>query len=197
MHAIFTAEGYQKASILPGPSDPGLIPAMSIVMHVQSETKAHKLASNLQVSSSAFSANSTIPIQHTGEGQDIAPPLAWTAPPPGTESIAILVEDPDAPNPAAPQRTWVHWIVTGIPANVTSLPGGDWLPGNAAVGTNDWGERVWMGPMPPIGRHRYFFKVFALDIALAAPGITKLELLAAMKGHIVAQGELVGTYEKA
>jgi Raf kinase inhibitor-like YbhB/YbcL family protein len=195
MHAIFTAEGYQKASTLHG-FDHGLDPADTSCMHVQSETKAHKLASTLQVSSSAFSANGSIPIEHTGDGQDVAPPLAWSAAPQGTKSIAILVEDPDAPNPAAPQRTWVHWIVTGLPASVTSLPGGDRLPADAAVGTNDWGERVWMGPMPPVGRHRYFFKIFALDIALAAPGITKLELLSAMKGHIIAQGELVGTYEK-
>ncbi len=163
-------------------------------MQVQSETSTLKMT--LQVTSSAFGANGTIPIEHTGDGQDLAPPLAWTAPPPGTKSIAILVEDPDAPNPAAPQRTWAHWIVTGIPPTTTMLPGGDRLPAGAVAGTNDWGERKWMGPMPPVGRHRYFFKVYALDIALDAPGITRLELLAAMKGHILAEGEVIGTYEK-
>jgi Raf kinase inhibitor-like YbhB/YbcL family protein len=192
MQAIFTEEGYQNPSRLPG-----LDPAGYMCMQAHRETSAHTAASTLSVRSSAFSANGSIPIQHTGEGQDTAPPLSWSAPPPGTKSIAILVDDPDAPNPAAPQRTWVHWIVTGIPATTTSLPGGDWLPEGAAVGTNDWGERIWMGPLPPVGRHRYFFKIYALDIALQAPGITKLELLAAMKGHILAEGVLIGTYEKA
>lgn len=164
-------------------------------MQPQSET--HKMPLTLRVSSPAFGPNGSIPIEHTGEGQDVAPGLAWSPPPAGTKSVAILVEDPDAPNPAAPQRTWVHWVVTGIPPTVTSLRGGSTLPAQAVVGTNDWGERRWRGPMPPIGRHRYFFKVYALDIALSAPGITKLELLAAMKGHILAQGELIGTYERA
>ena len=150
----------------------------------------------LQVESSAFGMNGSIPAHFTCEGEDVAPPLAWSTPPEPAKSIAILVDDPDAPDPAAPQRTWTHWIVTGIPATVTSLRGGNALPEGASLGTNDWGKRAWGGPCPPIGRHRYFFKVYALDIALDAPGISRLELLAAMKGHIVAQGELIGTYEK-
>jgi Raf kinase inhibitor-like YbhB/YbcL family protein len=166
-------------------------------MQAQTETSTQRTPLTLQVSSTAFDANGSIPAQHTGEGEDIAPPLSWSTPPPGTKSIAFMVEDPDAPDPRAPVRTFVHWIVTGIPATPTSFSGGNRLPDGAVPGTNDWGERTWMGPMPPVGRHRYFFKVFALDIALAAPGITKLELLAAMKGHILAQGEVVGTYEKA
>jgi hypothetical protein len=149
----------------------------------------------LQVSSSAFGHGSSIPVQFTAEGDDIAPPLTWSPPPPGTKSVAILVEDPDAPNPDAPTRTFVHWIVTGIPAVVTTLDGG--LPDGASVGTNDAGERGWTGPNPPIGRHRYFFRVFALDIDLDSPGMTKPELLSAIKGHVLAQGELIGTYERA
>jgi Raf kinase inhibitor-like YbhB/YbcL family protein len=90
----------------------------------------------------------------------------------------------------------VHWVVTGIPPTTTSIPAGGPLPPGAVEGTNDWGRRGWGGPNPPIGRHRYFFKVYALDIPIHAPGISKLELLAAMKGHILAQGELIGTYEK-
>jgi Raf kinase inhibitor-like YbhB/YbcL family protein len=152
-------------------------------------------STTLTVTSSAFGHGSTIPVHFTAEGDDIAPPLSWSPPPPGTRSIAILVEDPDAPNPDAPQRTFVHWIVTGIPAAVTSIDGN--LPPGAVAGTNDTGERAWTGPNPPIGRHRYFFRVFALDIDLDGPGINKSELLSAIKGHVVAQGELLGTYERA
>jgi Raf kinase inhibitor-like YbhB/YbcL family protein len=152
-------------------------------------------STTLQVSSSAFGHGSSIPVQFTAEGDDIAPPLTWSPPPPGAKTMAILVEDPDAPNPDAPTRTFVHWIVTGIPAVVTSIDGR--LPDGAVEGTNDGGQQAWMGPNPPIGRHRYFFRVFALDIELHGPGMTKPELLAAMKGHVLAQGELIGTYENA
>lgn len=107
-----------------------------------------------------------------------------------------MVEDPDAPDPAAPTRTFAHWIVTGLPPTTTSLAGGDDLPDGAVAGANGWGKRRWMGPNPPVGRHRYFFKIYALDVALASPGIKRLDLLSAIKGHILAQGELIGTYEK-
>ncbi|MDB4955407.1 MAG: hypothetical protein JWO36_2976 [Myxococcales bacterium] len=150
----------------------------------------------LRVVSPAFGFGGTIPIEYTCEGADIPPPLSWTSPPPGTKSIAVIVEDPDAPNPKAPERTWTHWIVTGVPADVTTLDAGGFVPEGTTFGTNDYGQRSWNGPCPPIGRHRYFFKVYALDIELRSPGITRLELLAAMKGHILARGELIGTYEK-
>lgn len=163
---------------------------------MQPQTETHKTPLTLRVESSAFGMNGSIPAQFTADGEDIAPPLSWSTPPRGTKSIALLVEDPDAPDPAAPQRTWVHWVVTGIPANVTSLAGADALPDGAVMGKNDWGKRAWGGPNPPIGRHRYFFKVFALDIELGAKPMSKPELLAASKGHILAQGELIGTYEK-
>lgn len=149
----------------------------------------------LQVTSAAFGHGNAIPVRFTAEGSDIAPPLQWSPPPPGTKSIAILVEDPDAPNPDAPQRTFVHWVVTGVPAAVTSIDGE--LPEGAVAGTNDAGERAYMGPNPPIGRHRYFFRVFALDIELRSPGITKQELISAIQGHVLARGELIGTYERA
>jgi Raf kinase inhibitor-like YbhB/YbcL family protein len=149
----------------------------------------------MQVSSSSFGNGSAIPIEHTGEGHDVPPDLAWTPPPAGTQSVVLLVEDPDAPDPDCPTTVFTHWIVTGIAPTVTQLRGGR-LPGGAVQGTNDFGKRSWGGPLPPVGRHRYFFKVYALDIALEAPGITRLELLAAMKGHVIAQCELVGTYEK-
>jgi Raf kinase inhibitor-like YbhB/YbcL family protein len=164
---------------------------------MQPQTETHKMPHTLRVTSPAFGANGSIPPDFTSDGQDVAPPLAWSSPPPGTKSIAILVEDPDAPDPAAPTRTWVHWIVTGIAPSVTSLPGSDGLPAGAIQGINDWGQRRWMGPNPPVGRHRYFFKIYALDIALASSAMRKSELLAAVKGHILSQGELVATYEKA
>lgn len=162
---------------------------------MQPQTETHKMPLDLRVESSAFGMNGSIPAQFTSDGDDIAPPLSWSAAPAGTKSIAIIVDDPDAPNPDAPQRTWVHWVVTGIPPTTTSLRGGSSLPDGAVIGTNDFGHQAYGGPNPPIGRHRYFFKVYALDIALGSR-MTKPELLAAMKGHILAQGELIGTYAK-
>ncbi len=150
---------------------------------------------SLRVEASSFGMNDQVPIQHTADGDDVAPSLSWSKPPEGTKSIAIIVEDPDAPDPNAPTRTWTHWIVTGIPADVTELDG-DRLPPGAVMGRNDWGNHAWGGPNPPIGRHRYFFKVYALDIALHAPNAMRDAFHASIKGHILAQGELIGTYEK-
>ncbi len=146
----------------------------------------------LNVTSPAFGANGTIPIEHTADGDDIAPPLAWGAAPPGTRSFAILVEDPDAP-----RKIFVHWIVVGIPPEVTELPAGGELPEGAVHGTNDSGDEGWSGPNPPDGRHRYVFRVFALDNRPNAPGMTKPDLMSAIKGHVLAQGELIGTYDKS
>ena len=158
------------------------------------QTDSHKMPQTLRVSSPAFGANESIPADFTSDGTDVPPPLAWSAPPPGTKSIAILVEDPDAPDPAAPKRTWVHWLVTGIAPTTTTLSAAE-LPKGALQGLNDWGQRRWMGPKPPVGRHRYFFRVYALDIPLGSQNLRKPELLARMRGHILAQGELIGTYE--
>lgn len=160
---------------------------------MQPHTETNRQPFELRVSSPSFRHGGTIPIEHTADGADIAPDLAWSMPPPGTQSIAVIVEDPDAPDPDKPERVWTHWIITAIPPNVTTLHGGR-LPAGAALGTNDFGKRAWGGPNPPIGRHRYFFRIYALDIRLDAPGITRLELMAAIKGHVLAQGELVGTY---
>jgi len=152
-------------------------------------------AAKLEVTSTAFAANAEIPQDHTCEGADAPPPLAWSGAPAGTKSFALIVDDPDAPDPAAPKRTWVHWVLAAIPANVTSLPGGQ-PPAGIAVGTNDWGKTAWGGPCPPIGRHRYFFKVYALDAPVGSTGLKKVELLQLMQGHVLARGELIGTYEK-
>ena len=152
----------------------------------------------MTVTSSAFADHAAIPIDHTCEGADVAPPLAWSGAPAATKAYAIIVDDPDAPDPNAPKRTWVHWIVVGLAPTVTSLAGGttQHLPDGASNGKNDFGKLAWGGPCPPIGRHRYIFKVYALDAPVGALGATKAELLAAMKDHVLARGELVGTYQK-
>jgi Raf kinase inhibitor-like YbhB/YbcL family protein len=149
----------------------------------------------LHVSSPAFRHGSVIPIEHTGDGVDVAPDLSWSHAPPGARGFALLVEDRDAPDPDRPLRIWTHWIVTGIAPHVTALAGGI-LPAGAVAGTNDWGQPRWSGPQPPVGRHRYFFHVYALDVALCAPGISRDKLLDAIEGRVLAQGTLVGTYGK-
>jgi len=147
-------------------------------------------AGALTVSSPAFAANAAIPAEYTCEGADRSPPLAWSGAPADTKGYALVVDDPDAPG-----QTWVHWVVTGIPATVTGAGAGT-PPANATLGTNDFGKQAWGGPCPPSGRHRYRFHVYALDTKIARAGITKADLVAAMAGHILAEGELVGLYEK-
>jgi len=146
----------------------------------------------LHVESSAFRPDGAIPSRFTADGADVPPPLAWDRPPVDTRSVAIVVEDPDAPDPARPQRTFTHWIVTGIPPEVTSIEGR--LPAGAAVGKNDFGDTRWRGPKPPTGKHRYFFKVYALDIELSHPEIDREHLLSVIGGHVIAQGTVMGTY---
>lgn len=154
----------------------------------------------LQILSSAFSPNAEIPAQYTCEGKDISPPLAWSGVPPGAKSLVLIVDDPDAPDPASPKMTWVHWVLYNLPLDVTALPegvlSGD-LPAGAHEGMNDWKRTGYGGPCPPIGRHRYFFKLYALDVVL--PDLhrpTKTQLERAMQGHIVGKDELIGTYRK-
>jgi Raf kinase inhibitor-like YbhB/YbcL family protein len=153
----------------------------------------------LTLTSSAFVPNGPIPPIHTCEGNDISPPLSWSGVPSGAKSLALIVDDPDAPDPAAPQRTWVHWVLFNIPADAAGLEqGGRHLPEGAVQGSNDWKRSGYGGPCPPIGRHRYFFKLYALDAVLT--GVSnpdKQQLLAAMQGHILEQAELIGTYHKA
>lgn len=151
----------------------------------------------MQLTSLAFSPDGEIPSVHTCEGMDRAPALAWTGAPPGTKSFALIVDDPDAPDPKAPKMTWVHWIVYNLPESARGLAEGGILPTGAIEGINDWKRTGWDGPCPPIGRHRYFFKLYALDTTL--PDLKrpiKPELEKAMEGHVLAQTELVGTYEK-
>ena len=155
---------------------------------------------SLTLTSPAFAAGGEIPARYTCEGADLSPPLAWTAPPDGTGSLALVVDDPDAPDPKAPKVTWVHWVLYGLPPTAGSLPEGvgrDALPAGAREGLNDWKRPGYGGPCPPVGRHRYVFKLYALDAALPDLGrATKARLEEAMRGHVLAQAELVGTYAK-
>jgi Raf kinase inhibitor-like YbhB/YbcL family protein len=153
-----------------------------------------------KLASSAFTANGPIPAKYTCEGADTSPPLEWSGAPSGTKSFALIVDDPDAPDPAQPQRVYVHWVVYNIPANATKLSeyaAKSGLPSGAAQGSNDWKKQTYGGPCPPIGRHRYFFKLYALDIELKGlSNPTKAQLEKAMQGHILGNAELIGTYQK-
>jgi len=153
---------------------------------------------NLSITSTAFSHNGEIPTQYTCEGADSAPPLSFDGIPKTAKTVALIMDDPDAPDPKAPKMTWVHWVLAGIPASATELPeGGKPLPAGTREGRSSWNRTGYGGPCPPIGRHRYFFKLYALDSDLAdLKSFNKDQLLAAMKGHILAEAELIGTYQK-
>jgi len=156
-------------------------------------------AMTLQLTSTAFAHQGEIPSRHTCEGADLSPPLAWTGLPAGTRSLALIVDDPDAPDPAAPKRVWVHWVLYNLPPTATGLAEGASidLPAGTGEGINDWNRTGWGGPCPPIGRHRYFFKLYALDAQLEGLGNpTKAQLESAIRPHILGQAELMGTYQK-
>jgi Raf kinase inhibitor-like YbhB/YbcL family protein len=154
----------------------------------------------LALASPAFAPGADIPTLFTCEGSDISPPLEWTGMPDGTKSLVLIVDDPDAPDPAAPKMTWVHWVLYDLPPDARTLPEGvasSDLPAGTREGRNDWKRTGYGGPCPPIGRHRYFHKLYALDAVLGDLGSpTKAEVEKAMKGHILAQAELMGTYQK-
>lgn len=152
------------------------------------------------ISSPAFADHGEIPQRFTCEGADISPALHWSGAPKSTKSFVLIIDDPDAPDPKAPQKTWVHWVVYDIPADTEGLAedaATQGLPGGARQGINDWKRAGYGGPCPPIGRHRYFHRLYALDSVLpdlARP--TKAKLIAAMKSHVLAEAQLVGTYQK-
>ncbi len=148
--------------------------------------------------SSAYPGNGSMPARFTCDGQDVSPPLAWSGAPAGTKSFALILDDPDAPDPAAPKMTWVHWVLYDIPASVHSLPEGTsrHLPSGTREGLNGWKQTGFRGPCPPIGRHRYFHKLYALDVVLPdlhAP--SKAQLEAAMRGHVIAETQIIVTYQ--
>jgi hypothetical protein len=154
----------------------------------------------LQLSSPAFSHQGEIPAGYTCEGQDTSPPLRFSGVPAGAKSLVLIVDDPDAPDPRAPKTTWVHWVLYNVPPGLSELPEGiapAQLPAGTLEGLNDWKRTGYGGPCPPIGRHRYFHKLYALDALLPdlhAPAKSLVEQ--AMSGHVLAAAELVGTYER-
>lgn len=152
----------------------------------------------LSMHSSAFADHGEIPARFTCQGADVSPPLAWSGVPAQAQSLVLIVDDPDAPDPRAPKMTWVHWLLYNLPAQSSGLAEavGE-LPAGTAEGLNDWRRTGYGGPCPPVGRHRYFHKLYALDTRL--PDLnrpTKARLEAAMKGHILAEAQLIGTYQK-
>lgn len=153
------------------------------------------------LTSPVFEQGQPIPRRYTCEGDDVSPPLEWAGVPEGTKSLALIVDDPDAPDPAAPKRVWVHWVLYDIPVGVSGLAegvGGNDLPAGSREGLNDWKKIGYGGPCPPVGRHRYFHRLFALDIVLGdLKHPTKAQLARALNGHMVAEAELVGTYKKS
>jgi Raf kinase inhibitor-like YbhB/YbcL family protein len=155
---------------------------------------------SLTLTSPSFTHGGAIPRQFTCQGRDVAPKLEWADVPKGARSLALIVDDPDAPDPSKPQRTWVHWVLYNIPVSASGLPEAathEHLPGGAREGLNDWRRKGYGGPCPPIGRHRYFFKLYALDTVLEGlTHPTKAELEKAMDGHVLAKAELIGTYAK-
>jgi Raf kinase inhibitor-like YbhB/YbcL family protein len=154
----------------------------------------------LTITSSSFSHNGIIPTRHTCDGLDISPALIWAGIPDGTRSLVLIVDDPDAPDPAAPKSTWVHWVLYNLPPNSKGLPEGveaKKLPSGTLQGINDWSRVGYGGPCPPVGSHRYFHKLYALNTML--PDVinsTKAILEKAMQGHVIAQAELIGHYKR-
>jgi hypothetical protein len=152
----------------------------------------------MKILSAAFPHDGAIPPKYTCDGRDVSPPLAWSGVPSDAKSLALVVEDPDAPDPAAPKMTWVHWVLYNIPSACSGLPEAlPTLPAGTLEGLNDWKRTGYGGPCPPVGRHRYFHRLYALDVAL--PDLrrpTRVRMQAAMQGHVIAQAALIGTYQK-
>lgn len=152
------------------------------------------------ITSSAFENGGAIPSRYTCEGEDVAPPLRWANVPKPARSLVLIVDDPDAPDPAAPKMTWVHWVLYNMPPEAPGLAEGMTsraLPMGTREGLNDWQRTGYGGPCPPIGRHRYFHKLYAIDTILPDMNRpTKSQLEAAIQGHIVAEAQLLGTYQK-
>jgi Raf kinase inhibitor-like YbhB/YbcL family protein len=155
---------------------------------------------SLSLASSAFSTDGDIPSLHTCDGSDVSPPLSWAGVPAGTRSLALIVDDPDAPDPAAPKMTWVHWVLYNLPPSLSGLSQAikpQDLPTGTCNGLNDWNKTGYGGPCPPVGRHRYFHKLYALDIVLPDLGNpTKAKLEQAMHGHVIERAELIGLYRR-
>jgi len=175
----------------------GMLPTFILVQCAGGGSEEGELRMTVELISPAFKDGGTIPSKYTCDGDDVSPPLEWSNVPEDTKSLALICDDPDAP-----MGTWVHWVLYGLPADTTSLPEG--VPTNEAIegvalqGTNDFKRIGYGGPCPPPGKpHRYFFKLYALDTELdLKPGAKKKDLEKAMKGHVLAKGQLVGRYQR-
>ena len=154
----------------------------------------------MQLTSPSFEHQTDMAKKFTCDGEDISPALEWSGVPEGTQSFALIVDDPDAPDPANPRMTWVHWVLYNIPATIRSLPediADSDLPVGTLQGRNDWGRTGYGGPCPPTGKHRYFHKLYALDTVLPDLGNpTKAALEKAMEGHALSKAELIGLYQR-
>lgn len=171
-----------------------LVAACGSAKPAESTTTSVPAGGTMQISSPAFGHNELMPAAYTCHGDDISPPLAFAGIPAGTQSLALIVDDPDAPDPAAPKVVWEHWVMWNIPAEVSQIDAGT-VPDGAIQGTNSWGRTDYGGPCPPIGTHRYFFKLYALDTTLAlGTSSIKADIEAAMQGHVLAQAEIIGRY---
>ena len=173
---------------------------IALCLMMASGALAKETTMTMTLTSTAFPHQGAIPRQYTCDGGDTSPPLAWSGVPAGAKSLVLIVDDPDAPDPAAPKMTWVHWVLYSIPATATGLKEGiapRELPAGTRDGLNDWGRTGYGGPCPPIGRHRYFHKLYALDRALPDLGRPrKADVERAMKGHVLAEAVLIGTYQR-
>jgi Raf kinase inhibitor-like YbhB/YbcL family protein len=156
---------------------------------------------SLTITSTAFTDGGEIPSRYTCQGDDTSPPLDWRGVPATARSLVLIVDDPDAPDPKAPRMTWVHWVLFNLPPDLEGLPEGATphdLPPGTGQGMNNWNRTGYGGPCPPVGRHRYFHKLYALDTMLELSGkATSKALETAMQGHVVGQAQLVGTYQKS
>jgi len=175
--------------------------ALSLLLPASAAHARAATEDSMQIHSTAFSDKGEIPQRYTCDGQDVSPPLAWSGVPRGTQSLVLIVDDPDAPDPAAPKRTWVHWVLYNLPDDARSLP--EAVPSDADLtgggqhGENSWRRLGYGGPCPPSGTHRYFFKLYALDTVLdLSAGADKKQVLQAMEGHVLAEAELMGTYSR-
>jgi Raf kinase inhibitor-like YbhB/YbcL family protein len=162
------------------------------------EKKKEGNAMALSMTSPAFKHEGEIPEKYTCEGEDRSPELVFSDVPANAKTLALIVDDPDAPDPKAPKLTWVHWVLFNIPASTKGFKEGasKSLPAAVQEGLNDWKRVGWGGPCPPIGRHRYFFKLYALDTTLSLNKPSKAVLEKEMEGHVIAKAELIGTYQK-
>jgi len=171
-----------------------------VLLSIIISANAQEVNTAMQLTSQSFANQNVMAKKFTCDGEDISPALEWSDVPEETKSFALIVDDPDAPDPANPKMTWVHWILYNIPTTVRSLPEGvkdrD-LPKGTFQGLNDWKKTGYGGPCPPIGKHRYFHKLYALNIIL--PDLTrptKAKLEEAMEGHILYKAELIGLYQR-